>query len=425
MAQPQPLRPFPFPAFVTRDTAAKLRALLESRFRDFPWSIVIRDWSGSTYRLGGERAHWTHEPLTVTIKTERAGRKLLALDAFRFLEAFVEGEVDLEGNLYLLPEIRRSGVFPTKLFQGLYLALSESAFQSPRRARRNVKAHYDIPQEAIDLYLDQAYRSYSCALFENPHRLDRDELRRIGTGKDDGFDSLEKAQWRKFKDAVEFLDPAPGETLLDVGCGYGGQLLVALENAPFGKVVGWTHSTNQAVLGSRALESFDRERWELHEGDYREETRVFDHVTSVGIISHVGPRGLVPYVRKIRESIRTGGRYVHHALMIPHDPTPQNFQVGLAFNKRFVWPGFYWFTLGDHVLALERHGFEIRRGVNWSLHYAKTTAAWYERMMAHRGEMVSLLGEPAFRARQVFLAGISGAFVAKEVHVYRLYCEAV
>ena len=61
---------------------------------------------------------------------------------------------------------------------------------------------------------------------------------------------------------------------------------------------------------------------------------------------------------------------------------------------------------------------------NLSRHYAKTTTAWYERMMDHRETMVENLGEPTLRAWQVFLAGITGSFLSRDVHVYRLYCVA-
>ena len=416
---------FPTWTFHRRDRAERLREMLETRFSKFPWVILIRDWTGATYAIGGEHQHWCGEPLTITIKSDRAGGKLLALDAFRFLECFLKGEVDLDGNLYILSDIAQTGIFPMKFLHGLWTMLKNNAFQNQVRARLNVQSHYDIPQEALDLYLDEIYRSYSCAMFENPEILGRDELLRVGTGRDDGFDSLEKAQWRKFHDVVDFIAPAAGETYLDVGCGYGGQLRVALDTAPFGKVVGWTHSSNQAKLGTASLEGYDRGRWELHEGDYREESRVFDHVSSVGMVSHVGPRGLVPYIRRVRTLMRSGGRYVHHAIMIAHDSTPHDLQVGLAFNKRYMWPGFHWFTFGTHVRALERNGFEVQRAVNLSAHYAKTTAAWYERMMANRSKMVRLVGEPVFRAKRVFLAGISGAFVSNEVHVYRLYCHAL
>ena len=97
-----------------------------------------------------------------------------------------------------------------------------------------------------------------------------EDLTTPGQGRHDTFDSLEKAKWRKFRDAVDFIDPRRGETLLDVGCGYGGQLVVALELHPFGKVVGCTHSQNQCVFGRQLLAAFDPGLWELRQADYRE-----------------------------------------------------------------------------------------------------------------------------------------------------------
>ena len=305
--------------------------------------------------------------------------------------------------------------------------LRNTAFQNVSRARVSVKSHYDIPQEALNHYLDRKYMSYSCGMWEEPGELSLEGLLRVGseTPGSDPRDSLEKAQWRKYKDAVDFIAPELGETLLDIGCGYGGQLAVALEHHPFGKAVGWTHSSNQVAEGKRRiLAHLDPASWELHEGDYRLEERVFDHVTSTGMVSHVGPRGLEPYVRNVRRRIRTGGRYLHHALMTYYTPSPIDLNVGIAFNKKYVWPGFHWFTLGQHVRALERNGFQIERVKNLTFHYAKTTASWYERFMAKRDLMVENLGEPTARAWQIFLAGITGSYLARRTHVYRLYCTA-
>ena len=181
-------------------------------------------------------------------------------------------------------------------------------------------------------------------MFENPANLDAKEMTTASMGEQNTFDSLEKAQWRKFRDAVDFIDPRPGETLLDVGCGYGGQLIVALESSPVGRLVGCTHSHNQAAKGRRWWEGFDATRWELWEADYRTDVRVFDYVTSTGMISHVGPRGLVPYVRHVRQRIKKGGRYVHHSLMTPFKGRPLDMFPSIAFNKKYVWPEFHWFT---------------------------------------------------------------------------------
>lgn len=405
--------------------AADMYDFFNRSLHDFPYKIIIDDWTGSEYSLGLNTPHWSGEHLRISVKTPEAAKVLLSGNSLGFLEKFLEGEVDLLGNLYCLSEITphvQAKLTPMQIFSAL---IQHSLFQSKSRAKVNVKSHYDIPQEALNVYLDQKYMSYSCGMFEEPARYDRAELLRVGAGEADDFDSLEKSMWRKFKDAIDFINPAEGETVLDVGCGYGGQLAVALENYPKAKIVGWTHSSNQVRKGREMLSPFDSSSWEIHEGDYREENRVFDHITSTGMISHVGPRGLVPYVKEVRKRIKLGGRYVHHALMKPHCELPHDFYVSYVFHKKYVWPGFHWFTLGSHVKALEGNGFEVQRLVNLSAHYGKATAAWYERMMANRDLMLEALGEPTFRAWQIFLAGISGSFLNHGTHVYRLYCEAV
>lgn len=403
----------------------RLRRFLDATFGRFPWTIEITDWTGEQWSVGGGQTHWCGEPLRMHLRTPGGGEDLLAHDALGFLERFVRGEIDLEGNLYALSYIRKHArLAPAMTLRALPSIARNLLFQSVSRARENVRSHYDIPQAALDLYLDRAYRSYSCAIWGDPAITGREALLKVGEGERDEADTLEKAQWRKFKDAVDFVAPRPGETLFDVGCGYGGQLAVALAQHPFGKVVGWTHSQNQIAAGGELLAGFERARWEICEGDYRQETRRFDHITSTGMVCHVGPRGLVPYVRAIRRRIREGGRYLHHVIMSTPSPIPLGLQPGPAFNKKYVWPGFHWFTLGEHVRALEQNGFRVLRLTNLSPHYAKTTAAWYERMMAAREAMVAHVGEPTFRAWRIYLAGISGAFDGGSVQVNRLYCEA-
>jgi len=378
-----------------------------------------------TYAIGGDRDHWCGQPLQIRFNNERGIRAILALNGQGVLEDFVRGDVDLFGNLYVLTQIENYLDLGSARWRLLGAVVKNRFFQTIARAKVNVSSHYDIPQDMLKCYLDRTYMSYSCAMFEEPARLDRDELTKAGQGESDAFDSLEKGQWRKFKDAVEFIDPSRGDTLLDVGCGYGGQLVVALESSPFGKVVGCTHSHNQTVGGRQLLSRFDASRWELHEADYRQDSRVFDHVASTGMISHVGPRGLVPYVRNIRRRIRSGGRYLHHALMKVQMARALDAAPGIAFNKKYVWPGFHWFTFGDHVKALEQSGFHVLRAVNLSPHYAKTTAAWYERLLEHEAVVRDLVNRETFRAWQIYLAGCSGSFACKRLHVYRLYCEAV
>ena len=402
----------------------RVHEFLACSLSSFPWRIVISDWQDRTYAIGGDRDHWCGQPLQIRFNNERGIHNILALNGKEVLEDFVRGDVDMSGNLYVLTQIEKYLDLRSARWRALGAMVRNRFFQTTERARANVSSHYDIPQAVLRCYLDRTYMSYSCAMFEEPTQLDRADLTQTGQGQGDAFDSLEKGQWRKFQDAVEFIDPSKGDTLLDVGCGYGGQLKVALESGPFGKVVGCTHSHNQTVFGRQLLSEFDASKWELHEADYREDSRVFDHVASTGMVSHVGPRGLVPYVRNIRQRIRSGGRYLHHALMSVHSSRSLDSAPGIAFNKKYVWPGFHWFTFGDHVKALEQSGFQVLRAVNLSPHYAKTTAAWHERLLQNEAAIRDLVNRETFRAWQIYLAGCSGAFTSKHSHVYRLYCEA-
>ncbi len=203
-------------------TDQQLKAFLRDTLGAFPWRIRVSDWTGQQYSLGLGEPHWRGLPLEVHLRSKAAGHDLLSLNALAFLDRFVRGEVDLRGNLYLLSDIRNHAKLSVPFWQLVPQLLKSQAllFQGVSRARVNVKSHYDIPQEALNVYLDTVYMSYSCGMFERPDHLDVEELTQVGHGCGDTYDSLEKAQWRKFKDAVDFVDPRDGEALLDVGCGY-------------------------------------------------------------------------------------------------------------------------------------------------------------------------------------------------------------
>lgn len=408
--------------------AIKVRNMAVDALCDFPWTVRIRDWTGATYSVGGKTTHWSgQESMNIHMKTAKAGSNLLALNGMRFLECFLDGEVNITGNLYLLPEIRNYLKLKLKPWQIIQNRARNLIFQTPAKARLSVKNHYDIPEDAL-FYLDKIYSSYSCGIFKKPHDLNLTDVLTVGDGESDKIDTLEKAQWRKFAHAADFLAPQENETVLDIGCGYPGFLMVLMDRHPVKKVVGWTLSENQATKGREMLKGYNPEQYKLNEGDYREDKRLYDHIHSTGMISHVGPpgpgSGLINYVREARRRIKLGGRYVHHALMVPYTGTPLFEHLGPAFNRRYVWPGFYWYTLGEHVKALEENGFQVCKIYNLTPHYAKTTFAWYERMMGKKETFIKYAGESTFRAWQVFLAGITGSYLSRQTHCYRIFCEA-
>ena len=188
----------------------QLHDFLAQSLAAFPWPIVISDPDDHSYQVGGTGEHWCGQPLTIRFKTARAVDDILSLNGLGVLERFVRGEVEMTGNLYALPFLKHYLNLNLPYSRLLVALFRNRLIQTVERARVNVSSHYDIPQPVLNLYLDRAYMSYSCGMFEHPSDLDIDAMRTVGEGEHDPFDSLEKAQWRKFRDAVDFIDPAPG-----------------------------------------------------------------------------------------------------------------------------------------------------------------------------------------------------------------------
>ena len=125
----------------TADLAEELQHFICQTFEGFPWPVVITDWTSGSYRAGGNEEHWSGDSFYVQIKTERAGRDILRLDGMRFLERFLEGEVELAGNLYAIASITKHSSLNLKPWHLISQAVKNFVLQNTRRARVNVRSH--------------------------------------------------------------------------------------------------------------------------------------------------------------------------------------------------------------------------------------------------------------------------------------------
>ena len=156
-----------------------------------------------------------------------------------------------------------------------------SNWQSGARGS-NVAHHYDLGDRLYDLFLD-ADLQYSCAYFTDPGN------------------SLEQAQLDKKAHIAAKLCLKPGQSVLDIGCGWGGMALYLARDAGV-EVLGVTLSEEQiAIASERAAEAgvADKVKFELI--DYRDVEGKFDRIVSVGMFEHVGPPHYRTFFRKCRD----------------------------------------------------------------------------------------------------------------------------
>ncbi len=126
-------------------------------------------------------------------------------------------------------------------------------------SRRNIEAHYDLGNDFYALWLDPTM-TYSAAVFASPD------------------ESLAHAQLRKYRRILGELGVQPGQTILEVGCGWGGFAEVAATE--FGcKVLGITLSPSQLDFArARAERGGFADRVDFELCDYRDVRGQYDHI---------------------------------------------------------------------------------------------------------------------------------------------------
>ena len=229
---------------------------------------------------------------------------------------------------------------------------------APRKARRNIEAHYDLGNDFYCAWLDRTM-TYSSARFASSR------------------DSLEHAQGRKMTDLLDRLGLAEGQRLLEIGCGWGS---LAIEAAKRGaEVVGLTLSKEQkAWAEDKVAKAGLAHRIEIRLEDYRDTAEQFDAVASVEMVEAVGQRFWGAYLDSIARNLKPGGRAALQFISIDHRLFDR-YARNPDFIQTYIFPG---------GLLIDEPQFEAlatERGLTWqdreafALDYAETLERWRAR----------------------------------------------
>jgi len=312
-------------------------------------------------------------------------------------EAYMDGRLVIEQGdiLDLIGLIRANGPWEKggnlKVKNPLRRAANAAAdhvarFNWAAQSKRNVAHHYDLSDELYALFLDSD-RQYSCAYFTDP------------------ANSLEQAQADKKAHIAAKLHLAPGQRVLDIGCGWGGMALY-LNRVADVDVLGITLSEEQCKVARSRAEAAgvaDRVRFELI--DYRDVAGRFDRIVSVGMFEHVGPPHYRRFFRKCHDLLTDDGVMLMHTIGRFGGPGATD-----AFTRKYIFPGGYIPAVSEVVQASERCKLLLSDLETLRLHYALTIRHWYARTVANREKIVALYDERFYRMWTFYLAGAIATF---------------
>jgi cyclopropane-fatty-acyl-phospholipid synthase len=166
---------------------------------DLPLSIVL--WDGAVFDFVPAPS------VVIRLRSRRLLRHFLTGNIARLGQAYVAGELEVEGRLQdvLLVGVTIADRLGKSAPVRLLARLPHRGRHSIAHDAAAVRYHYDVSNDFYRLWLDRNM-IYSCAYFE--------------TGEED----LDTAQEHKLDHICRKLRLQPGERLLDIGCGWGGLL---------------------------------------------------------------------------------------------------------------------------------------------------------------------------------------------------------
>ena len=362
------------------------KTLFKNLFVD---TFELKLWDGSS-EIYGEG-----EPKFKIIFNEPIPKADIIKDpSIAFGEGYMTKKLDIEGSIQ---DVIESLYNSKESFLGneKYANLIKMVKNNIKNSKKNIEFHYDVGNDFYKLWLDDTM-TYSCGYFKSQN------------------DSLTDAQKNKVDHILKKLNLKEGETLLDIGCGWGELIITAAKKYKV-KAMGVTLSTQQFEKVKKRIESEGlNELVEVELTDYREiKNRKFDRVVSVGMLEHVGKDNLSEYFSTVKELLNDKGVSLLHCINNTSDSGTNSW-----INK-YIFPGGYVPSIQELVNYMSEKNFNVIDVENLRLHYGKTLECWASNFENAMPEIEKMKDETFIRMWRMYLNSCAASFNCGNINLHQ------
>jgi len=286
-------------------------------------------------------------------------------------------------------------------FNRLWLDLQAriSNLQSRRRARAVAEEHYDLDYRLYENFLGP-YNQYTCCFF-------------------DGTDDLNQAEIKKLEIICDKLELKSSDTVLDIGCGWGGFAKYAASTRGC-QVTGVSLSREQVEYARKYTEGLPVKF--IH-SDYRDlpdklDTR-FDKILICGMIEHVGYKNYGNLMNVVHHLLKDHGLFLLHTIGNSEETVIVNPWIEKYIFRNSMAPSML--QLASSIGGL----FTVHDWENYGHYYSTTLSAWQKNFERNWETIRSLKTARPFdekfrRMWNYYLLSCKAAFDVEDLQLWQI-----
>lgn len=321
-----------------------------------------------------------------------SGRKA---EAGHLIEDYLNGDIDIKGDFMdFINNIKDVCEFS---FVGHHFKffvtefLPEVLSHSQKMDEATIKSHYDDQNDIFRWFLGPRM-VYTSGYYKT------------------GEETLEEAQDNKLDLIAQKMQLKEGDSLLDIGCGWGTLVAHMAKNYNM-DTTGVTITPEQGEWGTKLIkENGMEDQSRILTIDYRDiPQRKYDKITCLEMAEHVGIKYFQKFMEQIYDLLEDDGIFylqiaaLRERKSLLRGPDQETIVWGLFMNE-YIFPGAdASMPVSWDLRKIEKAGFEIHTVENVGIHYSKTIAAWYDNWMSNKDKVIEKYGKMQFRMYQVFL----------------------
>jgi cyclopropane-fatty-acyl-phospholipid synthase len=376
------------PAVPVKSGTSSLFARFAKQFSDSPVSFAVTLPDGNVQQFGPSAPSFR-----IVLKNNRALRAIASLDEGRFGDAYLAGDIDLEGDILNLFVLRKSltDVHPITT---IWRFLQPLVFGQVHTNKQAITAHYDIDPEFFLSFLDPKTPCYTQGVYADPD------------------ETLDVATVRKFEYCFEKCGLKPGDRILEVGPGWGAWFEYAARRGVHCTGITISQTSIDYLNAKAKTLGLD---WEVYLSDLLEysDERKYDAIVIMGVIEHLPDYARV--LSKFQSLLKPGG-----IIFLDGSACTKKYELS-SYMVKYIYGGNHSFlVLHDFLDKLARTPLEVTEIFNDRHSYYLTFLQWARNFDGNRDFVIRRFGEFNYRRFQLYLWGAAYEFLSRSLDCYRM-----